>query len=104
MKMLKVTGNNETQKIFLKGNKMHPEPAEVYINFPGGSIGVSRCSDGAYWAHINAEEHDDDFNKVTTDIVAARIDSKQVHASEMNIGDLARKDCYHIAVKIRQKV
>lgn len=105
MNMLKVTGNNDMQKVFLKGDKANPEPAEFYINFPGGSIGVARCSDGSYWVHINAEENKEDYSeRIISDIVAARIDCKDLHANEMQIGDLARNDCYHIAVKIRKPI
>lgn len=42
------------KRIALLGDKTkRPEPAEHIIEFPGGAIEVSRCSDGLhYWAHI----------------------------------------------------
>ena len=36
----------------LKGERSKPESAQHIITFPGGSIEVSRTSDGDYWAHI----------------------------------------------------
>lgn len=42
------------EKITLLGSKQKPEPAQHIIEFPGGAIEVSRCSDGVhYWAHIH---------------------------------------------------
>jgi hypothetical protein len=41
------------RSIVLLGDARRPEPAQHIIEFPGGAIEVSRCSDGkSYWAHI----------------------------------------------------
>lgn len=41
------------KRITLLGDKTKkPEPAQHIIEFPGGAIEVSRCTDGSYWAHI----------------------------------------------------
>lgn len=41
------------KRITLLGDKTKkPEPAQHIIEFPGGAIEVSRCTDGNYWAHI----------------------------------------------------
>lgn len=103
MKMLEATGNNTMQHIYIKGNKTTPEPGEFYIHFPGGQIGVSRCSDDAYWAHLNLEdEQQDGEGRIKkSHIIDARIDCKKLHAGEMDIGDMTRPDCYHIAIKIK---
>lgn len=40
-------------RIRLLGDKKKQiESAQHVIEFPGGAIEVSRCSDGTYWAHI----------------------------------------------------
>jgi hypothetical protein len=42
------------KRIELLGDKTkRPEPAQHVIEFPGGAIELTRCSDGVtYWAHI----------------------------------------------------
>lgn len=102
MKMLQATGNNTMQHIYLCGDKAQPEPGEFYIHFPGGQIGVSRCSDGTYWAHfaLEDEKEDGEGRIKKSKIIDARIDCKDLHAGEMNIGDMARADCDHVAIKI----
>ena len=58
MKMLKVVGTNTCQRIYMRGDKhTESEPEEFYLHFPGGTIGVTRCSNGDYWAHINVFEN-----------------------------------------------
>ena len=102
MKMLQATGNNTAQHIYLCGDKAQPEPQEFYIHFPGGQIGVSRCSNGTYWAHLNLEdEKEDGSGRIKkSKVIDARIDCKDWHIDKMNIGDIARPDCYHVAIKI----
>ena len=103
MKMLKAIGNNTMQHIYIKGNPEEPEPGEFYIHFPGGQIGISRCTDGSYWAHLNLEDEKPDGSgrEKKSNIVMARVDCKDLHTSEASIGDMARPDCYHIAIKIK---
>ena len=103
MRMLKVTGNNTMQHIYIKGDPEEPEPGEFYIHFPGGQIGVSRCSDGTYWAHLNLEDEKEDGSgrKKKSNIIEARIDCKEKGVNEQIVGDMARPDCYHIAIKIK---
>jgi hypothetical protein len=57
MEMTAFTAKNYTlsgapKRIGLLGDKKRPESAQHIIEFPGGAIEVSRCSDGSYWAHI----------------------------------------------------
>ena len=103
MEMLTATGNNTMQHIYIKGDKTEPEPQEFYIHFPGGQIGVSRCTDGTYWAHLSLEdEKEDGSGRIKkSNIIDARIDCKDLHINEMDIGDMKRPDCYHIAIKIK---
>ena len=106
MKMLEVTGNNSHQKLYLRGELEHPEPAEVTLFFPGGHIGVARCSDGKYWAHIQINDADFLANSIDCDFVEgryseARIDCRNRPISEMDLGDLKRDDVNHFAIKVQ---
>lgn len=40
------------ERIELRSFAERPEPAQHIIEFPGGAIEVSRCTDGSIWAHI----------------------------------------------------
>lgn len=103
MKMLKVTGNNTCQRLYMRGDKhRETEPEEFYLHFPGGTLGITRCSNGDYWAHINVFDDKIDFSKreMKAMVSDARIDCHSIPVTEMNIGDLIQPDCYHIAVKL----
>lgn len=106
MEMLKVTGNNETQRIHLYGKKSTPEPGEVYLHFPGGQIGVCRLSNGEYWAHFilndPREENSYDNSVNVGKVVDSRIDCRNLSAAESckDLGSLGRDDVYHIALRI----
>ena len=102
MKKLEVQGNNSVHHVYVRGNKyQEPEPEEFYVHFPGGQIGIARCSDNTYWAHITTDDTAPSGENIQqqSNMVDARIDSRGLHASEMDIGDMARPDCYHVAVK-----
>lgn len=68
------------KRITLVGEKYtRPEPAQHIIEFPGGSIELSRTSDGNYWAHIAVNRnpaHDGGSlrDSMTGEIVGSRID------------------------------
>lgn len=84
--------------IIFVGDRRKPEPSTGVIKFPGGHIEVSRCSDGAYWAHI------------------AVVDSANVIDSRLDFQDAARhgiqsvldlphgEHINHIAVRIGNAV
>lgn len=78
-----------------------PEPEELRIYFPGGEVSLVRCMDGSYWAHVTRHEpqHDDD-ERPAGRLVDARIDVRDMHASETDAGDFANPKTYHVAVKI----
>lgn len=74
-------GENKTPAhIELLGDKTkRPEPAQHIIEFPGGAIELSRCSDGNYWAHIivnkgQAIDDCDGLYRCRAEIVGSRID------------------------------
>ena len=104
MDILKVKGNNTAQHIYLFGDKnKQPEPAEFTVHFPGGHIIVSRCSDGTYWAHTSIEA--DKVRAKPSDMIRGkfiegRIDCTGVAPNKMDIGDLSRDDCHHVALRI----
>ena len=103
MKMLRAKGNNTAQHIYLQGDKTkRAEPAEFSVHFPGGLICVSRCSDGTYWAHfsIKADKVRADPYTQRGKFIEGRIDCTGVPPNKMNVGDLARDDCFHIALLI----
>jgi ribosomal protein S8E len=51
-------GKAFTAKVIeLKGNPKNPESAQHIIKFPGGSIEVSRTTEGNYWAHIEVNRN-----------------------------------------------
>jgi hypothetical protein len=58
MKTLKIRhfGTN-AQGIKLKGDKRNPEPEMVLIDFPGGKIELTRCTDDSYWVHVIVNGH-----------------------------------------------
>jgi len=52
MARAKVTHSTDAVQITFNGDIRDPEPSTGVIQFPGGHVEVSRCSDGTYWAHI----------------------------------------------------
>ena len=88
----------------LLGNPKKPEPDMFLVRFPGGHVEISRTSDNDYWAHVVSYLKDDG------DVVAdesvpgvfsdCRIDCKGKHAGEMDRGDFARPDAYHVAFRV----
>lgn len=52
MARAQVTHSVDAVQITFRGDKRQPEPSTAVIQFPGGHVEVSRCSDGTYWAHI----------------------------------------------------
>lgn len=90
--------------ITLHGNPRKPESATHIIEFPGGSIEVSRTTDGEYWAHIavNRGQKIDDcegFHGTLAQVVDARLDRTIGHTESL-------PDCQtiqHIAIRISTK-
>ena len=70
--------------IKFEGDKRRPEPSQAMIEFPGGFVEVSRCSDGTYWAHVGKRENGK--------IVSSRVDYDLEGARELGIPDIAQED------------
>ncbi|MFM2668555.1 hypothetical protein AAFX24_27830 [Vibrio mediterranei] len=66
MARTKVHHSQDACHIIIKGDKRNPEPTLHVIQFPGGQIEVSRCSDNTYYAHVHINE--------SANIVDSRID------------------------------
>jgi hypothetical protein len=52
MAKAKVTHSEDSVQITFRGDPKSPEPSTAIIEFPGGHVEVSRCSDNTYWVHI----------------------------------------------------
>lgn len=94
------------KKIVLLGDKTkRPEAAQHIIEFPGGAIELSRCSDGNYWAQIivNKGQEIDDCKglfQCRADIVDSRIDYEW--PADPNIVPIAdQSQVQQIAILIR---
>lgn len=95
LKYLKLFGD-KTEKV---------ESAQHIIEFPGGAIEVSRCTDGSYWAHIIVnhgfgDADGDGMNTAVGEVVGSRIE----HQNGTGPADLPNeKAIEHVAVLIRPR-
>ena len=89
--------------ITLKGNPKHPESCTHIIEFPGGSIELSRTSNNEYWAHIAVNQGQvldaDGFTGSAGQIVGSRIDRIGYPIEELN----NLEKITHLAVRITTK-
>jgi len=85
--------------INLNGDKRSKtEPAQYIINFPGGSVEVSRCEDGTYWAHIARNRSDNHQPEDVGAFLSGRIDSESEGVNApLPIDDAG---VYHVAIRI----
>ncbi len=93
-----VTHSVDSVKITFKGDKRKPEPATGVIQFPGGHVEVSRCTDGSYWVHVEVVD--------PKNIVSSRMDYTAGAWREIgSIPEVPRADeIKHIAVQISNTV
>jgi hypothetical protein len=93
------------KRIALLGDKTkRPEPAQHIIEFPGGAIELSRCSNGDYWAHIivnrsHAVDDTEGLKSAVAEVVDARVDMTD---GVMPL-PVSLEDVDQIAVLIRRK-
>jgi hypothetical protein len=97
-------GNNALG-VTLEGNPQKPEPIYFIVEFPGGSVEISRCDDnGDYWVHTRKNMPDDteciNGESLPGKIIDGRQDVSGKHANECNPGELTNPDLYHLAVRI----
>ena len=97
-------GSN-AQGVQLFGDPKRPEHDEFRVVFPGGSVSVTRTTDGDYWVHTQVD-HPESTHRYNGDglqdgfIVDGRVDVLDKHASETSCGDLDNHKAYHVAVRV----
>ena len=106
MARAKVVHSEDAVAIIFAGDKSTPEPSEARILFPGGDIGVTRTSDGNYWAHFDIERGrhvtpDMPGHEHRGEIVDARIDKENEHTSADSGAPLMDQHIEHVAILIR---
>jgi hypothetical protein len=92
-------GKFTAKTLHLYGDKTKAvEPAQHIITFPGGSVEVSRCEDGTYWAHIARNRAD---NQQPED-VGVFLDGRTDSDSEGVFAPVKIEDrgIYHVAIRI----
>jgi hypothetical protein len=98
MARAQVVHSTDAVHVIFKGDKRNPEPSMAVIEFPGGHVEVSRCSDGTYWAHVAVIDG--------ANIVGSRID--RANAYELNcpaVEDMPHaKAINHMAIRIANNV
>lgn len=63
--------------IRLHGDPKRPEQDQIGIKFPGGEVFVTRCTDGTYWAHIEAEREWDPDSHVFGETIGELVDERR---------------------------
>ncbi len=94
MAKAKVVHSDDAVHVFFKGDRRNPEPSTGVIEFPGGHVEVSRCTDGTYWAHIAVIDG--------VNIVDGRIDRSDRTQSASDLED--HQKINHIAIRVSNKV
>lgn len=87
----------------LEGNPSRPEPIHFRLCLPGADIDVVRADDGTYWIHVHVAREDDGWaphEDGTARFIAARLDCLGKASSEAVLGDFARADLYHVALRV----
>lgn len=109
---LKITRFGESAEgIQLTGDPKSCEPAHCRIAFPGGDVEVCRATDGDancdYWIHLRVNNKDASMfvpgEDIEAQIIDARLDQTDKHASDSNLGDFGRKELYHVALRVSRK-
>jgi hypothetical protein len=98
------SGKPATGEFTLKGNPAQPEKALTIVNFPGGSVEISRTTEGDYWAHIRVNQPTDGdvllgFRHAGR-VTDARIDPRNRYASKDSESELLAADACHFALRI----
>ncbi len=95
---------DSVQGVRLEGNRAKPEHDEFRVRFPGGDVSVTRCTDGSYWVHVRADHKDHPAQTpgefIPSHIKEARLDILGRHTSEVDIGEFADPNLYHLAVRV----
>lgn len=86
----------------LEGDPRKPEPIHFRVSFPGGDVDVVRCDNGDYWVHVHVERpgRTSDAEGPYAKLADARLDIEGRHTSDVNVGDFADPNLYHLAVRV----
>lgn len=97
----KVIQSGDACTVLVEGNKhKRLEPSEHIIEFPGGSIGVTRTSDDTYWAHITVN-HGQVLEESHSNSKAGEFFDSRVDRSH-EIGEIDKiSEANHIGIRIR---
>ena len=81
-KQFKQVRSDDALTIIVAGDKRNPEPSTLVVKFPGGHIELARCSDGTYWAHVEAVDN--------ANIVGSRVEYQS--GAAVTVGQLPDPD------------
>ncbi|RRJ97835.1 hypothetical protein Ga0100231_005085 [Opitutaceae bacterium TAV4] len=108
MKLVRPSGS-DVALVEITGDRKNREPASVRIVFPGGHIEVTRATDEdrpAYWVHVYVNRPEAGGHipgeTETARFVDARLDQNDKHSAEANLGDFARPQLYHVALRVQR--
>ncbi|OEE38310.1 hypothetical protein A1QO_02715 [Vibrio genomosp. F10 str. ZF-129] len=99
MAKTKVHHSEDACHIIIKGDKRNPEPTLHVIQFPGGAVEVSRCSDGSYYTHVHVNE--------SAKIIDSRVDYPFEIArqrEDQGLKSIPKIDCFESIQKIAVKI
>ena len=78
------------------------ESAQHIIEFPGGAIEVSRCTDGTYWAHILINHGFDEGDGKGYSSARGEVIDSRIQRDEENVDSLPGSErITQIAVRVR---
>jgi len=86
----------------LKGDPKNPEPIHFRVVLPFGDVDIVRTTTNDYWIHarVNHQDDGDDPYRHFGKFTDARIDLTSEHTANVNTGDFAHPDMYHMAVRL----
>ncbi len=90
------------ETILLGDPAIKPEKPYTIVTFPGGSVEISRTTDGAYWVHLAVKGMEGYVPEAT--IIDARIDPAGRYADEANKvlrDQIGMGDVKHIAFLVQ---
>lgn len=108
-------GDN-AEGVKIDGDPRRPEPAHFRVSFPFGEVEIVRATDGEgadYWVHVYVNNPrnanycpDEDAGQFSAAgvIKDARLDQADKAARDADVGDFARPELYHLAVRIGRPV
>lgn len=102
MAKFQVVLSEDAATIVIRGDRRRPEPTYAIIQFPGGSVEVSRHSEGGYWIHIARQPKRKAWEgEPAGRIIESRIDYEEQARGAVRLEDLPDGELIeHIAARI----